>query len=198
VSSSVDPVEESESQLARSQRARRERILAAVLELAAEGGHDAVQVREVAARAHVALRTIYNYYDSRENLLYAAMMQWRLRVANESVANVSGKTLEERLLSLLRHNFEVFAEAPKLFEAFNRLDLRPENVDPVIYKTMIGASDELLANEDPVFADDLRLILGRFIYATMSLAAQGHLPLEEVWPDIERMVRRVAASAPTA
>lgn len=198
MSSSVDPVEESESQLARSQRARRERILAAVLELAAEGGHDAVQVREVAARAHVALRTIYNYYDSRENLLYAAMMQWRLRVANESVANVSGKTLEERLLSLLRHNFEVFAEAPKLFEAFNRLDLRPENVDPVIYKTMIGASDELLANEDPVFADDLRLILGRFIYATMSLAAQGHLPLEEVWPDIERMVRRVAASAPTA
>jgi AcrR family transcriptional regulator len=188
------PNEESPSQLARSQRARRERILAAVLELAAEGGYDAVQVREVAARAHVALRTIYNYYDSRENLLYAALMEWRLRVSNESVANVSGSTLEERLLSLLRHNFEVFAEAPKLFEVFSRLDLRPEDVDPVIYKTMIGAGDELLANADPVFADDLRLILGRFIYGTMSLAAQGHLPIEDVWPDIERMVKRVTAS----
>ena len=185
---------ESPSQLARSQRARRERILAAVLELAAEGGYDAVQVREVAARANVALRTIYNYYESRENLLYEAMMEWRRTVANESVANVSGTTLEERLLSLLRHNFEVFADAPKLFEVFNRLELRPEDVDPVIYKTMMGASDELFADVDPEFADDLRLILGRFIYGTMSLAAQGHLPVEDVWPDIERMVRRVTAS----
>src|SRR5262249_16864542 len=57
-----NPTEQPASQLARSQHARRERILAAVLELAREGGYDAVQVREVAARAHVALRTIYNYY----------------------------------------------------------------------------------------------------------------------------------------
>lgn len=188
------PEEELPTQLGRSQRARRERIHAAVLELAAEGGYEAVQVREVAARAGVALRTIYNYYDSRENLLYVAMMEWRRRVANESVANVSGTTLEERLLSLLRHNFEVFAEAPRLFEAFNRLDLRPEDVDPVIYKTMFGAAEELLADTDPAFAEDLKLILGRFIYGTMSLAAQGQLPIEEVWPDIERVVRRVAAS----
>ena len=190
----TDPAGELPTQLARSQHGRRERILAAVLELAAEGGYDAVQVREVAARARVALRTIYNYYDSRENLLYAAMMEWRRRVASESVANVSGTTLEERLLSLLRHNFEVFAEAPKLFEAFSRLDLRPGDVDPVIYKTMVVATDELLADLDPAFADDLRLIFGRFIYGSMSLAAQGHLPIEDVWPDIERMVRRVAAS----
>jgi AcrR family transcriptional regulator len=189
-----NPTEQPASQLARSQHARRERILAAVLELAREGGYDAVQVREVAARAHVALRTIYNYYDSRDNLLYAAMMEWRRKVANESVANVSGTTLEARLLSLLRHNFEVFADAPKLFEAFNRLELRADDVDPEIYKTMMGATDELLADADPSFADDLRLILGRFIYGTMSLAAQGHLPVEDVWPDIERVVRRVTAS----
>jgi len=190
----TDPAEELPTQLARSQRARRERILAAVLELASEGGYDAVQVREVAARAHVALRTIYNYYDSREKLLYAAMMEWRRSVAVESVANVSGTTLEDRLLSLLRHNFEVFAEAPKLFEAFSRLELRPGDVDPVIYKTMVAATDELLADLDPAYADDLRLILGRFIYGTMSLAAQGHLPIEDVWSDIERTVRRIARS----
>ena len=183
-----------DTQLARSQRARRARILGAVLELAAEGGYDAVQVREVAARAHVALRTIYNYFDSRENLLYAAMMEWRLRVSYESVANVSGTTLEDRLLSLLRHNIEAFAEAPRLFETFSRLELRPGEVDPAIHKTMVGATDELLADSDPAFAEDLRLILGRFIYAELSLAAQGHIPIEDVWPEIERVVRRVAGS----
>ncbi len=190
----IDPIVEQSTQLARSQRDRRERIVAAVLELASEGGYDAVQVREVAARANVALRTIYNYYDSREELLHAAMMEWRFRVSSESVANVSGTTLEERLLSLLRHNFEVFAEAPKLFEAFSRLNLRPGQVDPVISKMMEGATNELLADADPAFADDLRLILGRFIYGTMSLAAQGYVPIEDVWPEIERMVRRVVGS----
>jgi AcrR family transcriptional regulator len=190
----IDQIEGDSTQLARSQRARRERIVAAVLELASEGGSDAVQVREVAARANVALRTIYNYYDSRENLLYEAMMEWRFKVSSESVANMSGATLEERLLSLLRHNFEVFAEAPKLFEAFSRLNLRPGEVDPVIHKLMEGATDELLADADPGFADDLRLVMGRFIYGTMSLASQGHIPIEDVWPEIERMVRRVAAS----
>jgi AcrR family transcriptional regulator len=190
----IDPIVEQSTQLARSQRARRERIVAAVLELASEGGYEAVQVREVAARANVALRTIYNYYASREDLLYAAMMEWRFKVSSESIANVSGATVEERLLSLLRHNFEAFAEAPKLFEAFSRLNLRPGQVDPVIPKMMESASDELLAGADPAFAADLRLILGRFIYGTMSLAAQGYVPIEDVWPEIERVVRRVVGS----
>jgi AcrR family transcriptional regulator len=192
--STIDALDDPPNQLARSQLARRERIIEAVLELASEGGYDAVQVREVATRAGVALRTIYNYYDSRENLLYEAMMEWRLRVSSESVANLSGSTLAERVLSILRHNFEVFADAPNLFETFSRLNLRPGEADPGIYKMMESATDELLADVDPAFADDLRLIFGRFIYGTMSLAVQGYLPIEEVWPEIERMVRRVAAT----
>src|SRR5262249_21697473 len=41
------------------QRQRRQRILKAAVELAAEGGYDAVQMREVALRADVALGTLY-------------------------------------------------------------------------------------------------------------------------------------------
>ena len=56
-----------------SQRARRERILAAALELASEGGYDAVQMREVAERADVALGTLYRYFPSKVHLLVSAM-----------------------------------------------------------------------------------------------------------------------------
>src|ERR687883_441125 len=52
-----------------AQRARRRRILAAAAELATEGGFDAVQMREVAERADVALGTLYRYFPSKIHLL---------------------------------------------------------------------------------------------------------------------------------
>ena len=61
--------------LARSQAARRRRVLDATLELAAEGGFDAVQMRDVAAAADVALGTLYRYFSSKERLLLEAMVE---------------------------------------------------------------------------------------------------------------------------
>jgi AcrR family transcriptional regulator len=56
-----------------SQLARRERILDAAMELASDGGYDAVQMREVAERADVALGTLYRYFPSKVHLLVSAM-----------------------------------------------------------------------------------------------------------------------------
>src|SRR4051794_19642388 len=61
--------------LARSQAARRRRVLDATLSLAAEGGFDAVQMRDVAAAADVALGTVYRYFSSKERLLLEAMVE---------------------------------------------------------------------------------------------------------------------------
>ena len=55
------------------QRQRRQRILDAAVVLAAEGGYDAVQMREVALRADVALGTLYRYFASKEHLLVSAL-----------------------------------------------------------------------------------------------------------------------------
>jgi AcrR family transcriptional regulator len=62
--------------LTKSQAARRDRVIRAALELGAEGGYDAVQMRDVAARAEVALGTIYRYFPSKDALLLAGMVQW--------------------------------------------------------------------------------------------------------------------------
>jgi AcrR family transcriptional regulator len=61
--------------LARSQAARRRRVLDATLRLAGEGGLDAVQMRDVAAAAGVALGTVYRYFSSKERLLLEAMAE---------------------------------------------------------------------------------------------------------------------------
>jgi TetR/AcrR family transcriptional regulator, cholesterol catabolism regulator len=58
-----------------SQRARRRRILNAAVALARQGGYDAVQMREVADLAGVALGTLYRYFPSKVHLLAAAMVR---------------------------------------------------------------------------------------------------------------------------
>src|SRR5262249_57103235 len=61
-----------------NQAARRARVLDAALALATEGGYDAVQMRDVASRAQVALGTIYRYFSSKDHLLAACQLEtWR-------------------------------------------------------------------------------------------------------------------------
>jgi TetR/AcrR family transcriptional regulator, cholesterol catabolism regulator len=81
-----------------SQRARRERILDAAVELAGEGGFDAVQMREVAERADVALGTLYRYFPSKVHLLVSAMGRtFRALQDSVQVGDDPGSTPEERV-----------------------------------------------------------------------------------------------------
>ena len=75
VTPALEAASEPESTLARSQAERRRRVLAATFELAADGGFDAVQMRDVAAAADVALGTVYRYFSSKERLLLEAMAE---------------------------------------------------------------------------------------------------------------------------
>ena len=75
VTPALEAAPEPESTLARSQAERRRRVLAATFELAADGGFDAVQMRDVAAAADVALGTVYRYFSSKERLLLEAMAE---------------------------------------------------------------------------------------------------------------------------
>lgn len=54
---------------------RARRIIESTIELAEEGGFEAVRLRDVAARAEVALGTLYRRFRSKEELLVAALEQ---------------------------------------------------------------------------------------------------------------------------
>ena len=60
-------------QLTERQKQRRAGILAAARDLIAEHGYDGVTMRELAARSNVALKTLYQQYDNKENLLAKAV-----------------------------------------------------------------------------------------------------------------------------
>jgi len=115
------------STLTRSQAARRERVLRAALDLGATGGYDAVQMRDVATSAGVALGTIYRYFSSKDHLLAAAMVEWthdlERRVGQRPP---KGDTILERVDDVLRRATRAMEREPKLSEAVVTALLSPD------------------------------------------------------------------------
>jgi AcrR family transcriptional regulator len=134
---------EPEGALARSQAARRRRVLDATLRLAAEGGFDAVQMRDVAAAADVALGTVYRYFSSKERLLLEAMAEQQddLRRYLE-VHPPREPTPAARVVAVLRRANRSLREYPDITAAMVRSigSAQPENADIVRRVTGIMAS----------------------------------------------------------
>lgn len=76
--------------LRRAPDERRAQILRAARELCLAHGMAAVRMEEIAARAHVSKGTLYNHFDSREDLLLA-MVEERLRTNTEIVERAVGR-----------------------------------------------------------------------------------------------------------
>jgi AcrR family transcriptional regulator len=118
---------DAETTLTKSQTARRERVLRAALDLGATGGYDAVQMRDVATSAGVALGTIYRYFSSKDHLLAAAMVEWthdlERRVGQRPP---KGDTIQERVDDVLGRATRAMEREPKLSEAVVTALLSPD------------------------------------------------------------------------
>jgi AcrR family transcriptional regulator len=136
----VDTEPVPEGALARSQAARRRRVLDAALRLAADGGFDAVQMRDVAAAADVALGTVYRYFSSKERLLLEAMVEQQadLRSYVESHPP-AGSTAPERVAAVLRRANRSLRAYPDVTAAMVRAigSAQTENADIVQQVTEI-------------------------------------------------------------
>jgi AcrR family transcriptional regulator len=104
-----------------AQRERRERILDATVALATQGGYDAVQMREVADRAEVALGTLYRYFPSKVHLLVSALGRDLEAAETETRAHPpTGATAAERVSALLARTTAQMQQDPLLCEALTR------------------------------------------------------------------------------
>ncbi len=104
-----------------AQRERRRRILDATIALANEGGFDAVQMREVADNADVALGTLYRYFPSKVHLLVTALgRQFERAEAQAHGRPVPGDTPHERVMHVLGVTTKAMQKQPQLTEALTR------------------------------------------------------------------------------
>ncbi|MFL6238460.1 MAG: TetR family transcriptional regulator [Actinomycetes bacterium] len=104
-----------------AQRERRRRILRAAAELATEGGFDAVQMREVAERADVALGTLYRYFPSKIHLLVSVLADEMDELHDRLKAASAGpESPADRVFAVLQRAVRALGRNPSLYGAVVR------------------------------------------------------------------------------
>jgi len=151
-----------------NQAARRSRVLDAAMDLAAEGGYDAVQMRDVASRAQVALGTIYRYFSSKDHLLAACQVElWRAMADYFSTHPSAGATPADRVVHVLERAMRGAENEPRRTAALVTASSSP---DPAVRECQA----EIMATMDRVLVDAMGEI-------EPAHRAQVALTLRQVW-----------------
>ena len=179
--------------------ANREAVLDVVVELLETKGYDSVHVREVAKRARISSKTIYQTYESRDDLIVSALERW---MATSIYANFEmpqpDDSLRDSLLRTLRAVFGPWEQHPRMLEAwyktFSGTDHRRLSMQGVAEAHRVG--DPLLDREDPAYARDLEEILSNLVVGLISRFVHGELAITDIMPILERTVDRLTAGVP--
>ncbi len=158
--------------------ARKARLVDAAIALAADGGYEAVQMRDVAARADVALGTLYRHYSSKDQLLLAALREQAaaLRGALDRRPPV-GATPAQRVADVLHRASRALERNPKITGALvaamfvndpdaseHKTAVR-EQLDSILERALDGAAVDDL--------DGVIDVLGHAWIATLAFWASG-------------------------
>jgi TetR/AcrR family transcriptional regulator, cholesterol catabolism regulator len=170
---------------------RRRRLIDAAVGLAAEGGYDAVQMRDVAARAEVALGTLYRHYSSKDQLLLAALAAQAdaLRCRLEQ-RPPRGRTPAERVSEGLRRACRALEREPTVTAAMvTAMSSTDGDIAPVkqSVQASLRAMIECTIGDGPV--DDLDAIvqvLGYVWFAALAFWVGGLTEAGAMADDLER------------
>ncbi|MER8182759.1 TetR family transcriptional regulator [Kitasatospora sp. NPDC094015] len=184
------------------QAERRRGILRAATALAARGGYEAVQMREVAESAQVALGTLYRYFPSKVHLL-VAVMQVQLGALHEQVRRrpPAGADPAARVAEALTTAFHALQREPRLAEAMVRaLSFADRSVGHEVDEVSRLTSAIVLASAalpDPPTPEQqaaLRVI-GHTWHATLLAWLSGRASLTEVRADLHTAARLLTVTA---
>ena len=132
-----------ERTLTPNQAARRARILSAARELVAEHGYDGMIMRDVAIAARVSPTTVYNLYNTKDELLLAALDDAVAQGWHQGVVDVPNPGLE-RLL----HQTELAAAETAAFPAYAKAIaqalFRANEGDQIIDLLLIGGREAVM------------------------------------------------------
>lgn len=128
-----------------NQAARRARVLDAAMELAAEGGYDAVQMRDIATRAQVALGTIYRYFSSKDHLLAACQVElWRAQADRLEAKPPEGAHASDRVIAVLGRSMRGALTEPKRTAALVTASASPDPAVRECQAEMMAIMDGVL------------------------------------------------------
>lgn len=184
--------------MTRAQLARYRRITDAVIELVAEVGPDALQMREVTARSGVALGTIYRYFSSKEHLLAAAVADWQERLTERVVAEMRAareRTVEgdaeARVLRYARRELRAFQRRPHFARLVVAMVSSPDPYASEAIARMHASSDQALAalmpDVPPEDARTVQIAVQAMLHTGLVAWVTGRRTWADVLADLERV-----------
>src|SRR4051812_27498526 len=159
--------------LTKSQAARRGRVIEAALSLGADGGYDAVQMRDVATTAGVALGTISRYFSSKDHLLAETLVEWAAELGRKvSRKPPKGERVSERVVDVLRRATRGMELEPKLSEAvvtaLSSTDPHAARCQREVGEVMNGIIASAFPDDfDAATRDDIVRVLGHVWFSSL-------------------------------
>jgi AcrR family transcriptional regulator len=170
-------------------RGRLERAKEAAIDLAREGGYDAVTMAAVAARSGVSRANLYQHFVSKDHLLAAAYGD----IVEASIGVPSGRALTaptagERVLAYFDQAIARSQAQPQLIDAYVRAFARaPNEVIDAIPNVLARHIEDVLGPSIRNRAD-VALVL-ELVYSTLISSVVGRgAPVERMRADLRKAV----------
>jgi AcrR family transcriptional regulator len=171
------------------------------MELAAEGGYDAVQMREVAERADVALGTVYRYFPSKVHLLVAAMSR-TFESLQDNVRVDSSGTPEERIYRVVAAVTRYLARNRRLSGAMIRALMSAdaeasrevEQAGDLLVKLIVSATRDPLAGPTSLADEHEALVahvIGKVWLTDVVTLLSGRMTVSQVLEDLQATIALV-------
>lgn len=166
-------------------KARRHRILSETRKIIAEQGIGGVAMEDVAKRASVAKRTIYNAFQSKEHMIAAAIHQYFEEYATRLNYHTEEATIDrmiERLAVVGRRNLKIRNYTRALMNIYYTHDVDPE-IHAAIYAIAAESHEPLVRTlhakrqlQPWIDADELISTLVALRYSIAYSWAEGRIP----------------------
>lgn len=137
-------------------------IMETSLELFAENGYHATSISQIAKKAGISKGLIYNYFDSKKELLDRLISHGFESIFENFDLNRDGVLTEEEFIQFIKKNFQLLRDNMKHWKLFFSLLLQPKVTDTF--------TKDYQKNLEPVF-----LMMSNFIKAKGSKDPEGDL-----------------------
>jgi AcrR family transcriptional regulator len=188
--------------LPRGQQERRRRIVQAASELLRQGEYEAIQMRDIAEAAGVALATIYRYFTSKEHLYAAVLLDWAADYPTRGRAN-GGRhdTAEARMRALMRRAVRAFERYPQMMRALVVLEQSSDPNARALFEQFaalnVGTLMDALSSIEPATASSIVETANSVMHTRLRAWALGRCTIRDVDRSVQRTLDLIFSPPPS-
>lgn len=170
---------------------RRTRIVDAAVEMMIDVDYGDIQVKDVAARAEVALGTLYRYFGSKEHLMATALVQWSEAFRRVSNAPADGALPAiEQVKLVYQRAARAFERQPRVFGALMQVQASTDPLAAEVYaefaELQLEAFGAALADLPAETGDDIVDVMSAVLSEGLRNCQSGRIPRAELRRRLDR------------